>query len=267
MTMIEQLQIIKSRRSVRTFDGSPLSQEHLNKLRGFTQTIQNPYGIPMEFRFPDKETYGLSSPVITGESHYIAAKVQAVPHSEEAFGYTFEQLVLYAWSLGIGTTWIGGTLKRSVFGKAIELQPGERMYCVSPLGYPAKKMSLKETAMRAGLRADKRRSQEELFFQKDLSTPLGTCEDSIQNALDAVRFAPSAVNKQPWRIVRCGKAFHFYEKHSKGYVSEQTGDMQKIDMGIALCHFVGITGGKLLLADPGITIPVDTEYIATVVVS
>jgi nitroreductase len=264
---MEQLQIIKSRRSVRTFDRSPLSQEHFDKLRDFTQTIQNPYGIPVEFRFLEKEKYGLSSPVISGESHYVAAKVQAVPHSEEAFGYAFEQLVLYAWSLGIGTTWIGGTMKRSVFEQAVGLQTNERMYCVSPLGYPAKKMSLKETAMRVGVQADKRRAQEEIFFQNDFNTPLGACEDSIQNALDAVRFAPSAVNKQPCRIVRCGNTFHFYEKHSKGYVSEQTGDMQKIDMGIALCHFVSIAGGNLILADPGIAIPGDTEYIATVVVS
>lgn len=27
-------------------------------------------------------------------------------------GYSFEKLVLFAWSLGIGTVWIGGTMKR-----------------------------------------------------------------------------------------------------------------------------------------------------------
>ena len=264
MSTMELLQIIKERRSVRTFDGKPLSPEHLEKLNTFMQTIQNPYTIPVTFRILQKEQHGLSSPVISGESHYIAAKVKVIPHSEEAFGYSMEQLVLYTWSLGIGTTWIGGTMKRSMFEQAMELKTGERMYCVSPLGYPAKKMSLKETAMRTAVKADKRRPAEELFFRTDFSSPLGQCEDTVQNALEAVRLAPSAVNQQPWRIVRCENAFHFYEKHSKGYASEQNGDMQKIDMGIALYHFMGIMGGALSLANPGFSAPSGTEYIATV---
>ena len=53
-----------------------------------------------------------------------------------------------------------------------------------------------------------------------------------------VRFAPSAVNKQPWRIIAVGDRYHFYEKKDNGYVGEATGDLQKIDVGIALCHFV-----------------------------
>ena len=55
----------------------------------------------------NSEEYGLSSPVIEGEEYYIIAKVPKAEHCEEAFGYSFEEMVLYAWSLGIGTTWIG----------------------------------------------------------------------------------------------------------------------------------------------------------------
>ena len=259
------LELIKSRRSVRTFDGNPLSDEHKAKLAKFIGTISNPYDIPIEFVLLEKEKYGLSSPVISGENMYIAAKTKAVPHSEEAFGYSFEQLVLYAQSLGIGTTWIGGTMKREVFEKAVQLQNGERMYCVSPLGYPAPKMSLKEKAMRTAIQADKRKAAKELFFENDFSSPVSECDDKTKNALEAVRLAPSAVNKQPWRIVHCGNEFHFYEKHSKGYISEQ-GDMQKIDMGIALFHFINITGGKLSIAEPDISAPNGIEYIATVTV-
>ena len=56
------------------------------------------------------------------------------------------------------------------------------------------------------------------------------------------------------------------EKH---YVREQTGDIQKVDVGIALCHFVmGLEElGKafeVLVEDPGIAVPDATEYIATV---
>ena len=45
----------------------------------------------------------MSSPVIEGEEYYIIAKVPKAEHCEEAFDYSFEEMVLYAWSLGIGT--------------------------------------------------------------------------------------------------------------------------------------------------------------------
>lgn len=51
------------------------------------------------------------------------------------------------------------------------------------------------------------------------------------------RLAPSAVNKQPWRIVVADNKAHFYLKRSKGFGHEGKLDMQMIDMGIALCHF------------------------------
>ena len=84
-----------------------------------------------------------------------------------------------------------------------------------------------------------------------------------------VRWAPSAVNKQPWRVIVSDSSYHFYEKRDKGYAGEKTGDLQKIDVGIALCHFVmGLEemGSKLeiSIADPGIAVPDGVEYIATV---
>ncbi|MBQ7557464.1 MAG: nitroreductase, partial [Lachnospiraceae bacterium] len=61
---------------------------------------------------------------------------------------------------------------------------------------------------------------------------------------------------------------HFYEKHSRGYVAENGWDTQKIDMGIALCHFelaAEESGSKAVfeIADPGIAVPEDTDYIAS----
>ena len=45
---------------------------------------------------------------------------------------------------------------------------------------------------------------------------------------------PSAVNKQPWRVILHGGTYHFYLKRDKGYISDAVGDMQKIDPGIAV---------------------------------
>ncbi len=258
-------ELMKTRRSVRTFDGSPLNEEDNRKLLAYMENIQNPYHIPIEFTLLDADEHNLSSPVIKGEDCYIAAKVQKQSHSEEAYGYSFEQFVLYAWSLGVGTTWIGGTMDRGLFEKAAGVREGEAMYCVSPLGYPAKKMSVKEAVMRKGVKADRRLPAGELFFDHNFSTPLIADDKKIADALEMVRLAPSAVNKQPWRIVRTDHGYHFYLKHSKGY-ADRAWDIQKIDMGIALCHFMTGTDGSLTFDDPGIAADENTEYMATVIV-
>ena len=161
-------------------------------------------------------------------------------------------------------------MKRELFEAAAGKGPEERMPCVSPLGYPAAKKSLRETVMRRGVGADSRLPGEKLFFCDSFDTPLsGKAPEPCSDLLEFVRWAPSAVNKQPWRVVLRGDRYHFYLKHDKGYTSDAVGDMQKIDLGIALCHFVlgaelnGLTA-SVQVADPGIAIPTGTEYIASV---
>ena len=125
--------------------------------------------------------------------------------------------------------------------------------------------------MRKGVGADKRKGFGELFFDGSFDTPL-TPEKAgkLAQPLEMVRWAPSAVNKQPWRVVVADNAAHFYLKHTKGFVNDAVGDVQKIDMGIALCHFALTAqelGQKLQfsLSDPGLPTPPDTEYIASYV--
>ncbi len=268
--MATLLEIIKGRRSVRTFDGRPLRPEDREKLAAFIPGVTNPFGVPVELVLLDAEEHGLSSPVITGEKMYATGRVPKVPYADVAFGFSFEKLVLYAWSLGIGTTWMGGTMKRDTFARAVGLKDGERIPCVSPLGYPAEKMSVRETLMRKGAGSDSRLPAEKLFFDGSLDKPLsGTKKEALGDLIEMVRRAPSAVNRQPWRIVVTEEGYHFYEKKDKGYVSDAVGDMQKIDIGIALCHFVmGLEEqGKtpsITVSDPGIAVPDNIVYIATV---
>lgn len=262
-------ELVQGRRSVRTYDNRAISTEDMEKLSDFMAGIENPYGIPIEFKLMDAKKQGLSSPVVVGTDLYVGAKARRAAHMEEAFGYAFEMLVLYAWSLGIGTVWIGGTMDRSAFERAMELGEGELMPCVSPLGYPAKKMSIREGMMRKGVKADSRLPFKTLFFDGTFGVPL-TEEKAgrLAEPLKMVQWAPSAVNKQPWRVVAARDAVHFYLKRNKGFISDATGDLQKIDLGIALCHFelAAKESGmdiRFQVSDPGIDAGTDTEYIAS----
>ena len=229
---------IKNRRSVRTFDDRELSKADIEQLASFAKTIQNPYKIPVDFKFMNAKEHGLNCPVTVGTDLFVGGKIKCTENASVAFGYSFEMFVLYAQSIGIGTTWIGGTMNRSAFEDAMELDSDEIMPCASPLGYPAKKMSIRESMMRKGVKADERLPFEELFFDGSFDKPL-----SKENAgkwtesLEMVRLAPSAVNKQPWRVIATDNAVHFYLKRSKGFARTEKLDMQMIDIGIALCHF------------------------------
>ena len=266
---MEYSKLIRQRRSVRTFDGRDLDAGVLEDVLAFAKEAQNPYGIPIEWRLLSSKRDGVTSPVIVGTDAFIAGKLKRAPRGEEAFGYAFERVVLYAQSLGLGTTWIGGTMNRSVFEERMELGDGEVLPCVSPLGYPAEKMSVREVMMRKGVKADSRMKFGELFFDGSFERPLAP-EDAVEllDALELVRLAPSAVNKQPWRIVVNDGRLHLYEKHSKGYVDKSGWDMQRIDLGIAMYHLVcGLEERGLFpaleLEDPGLPHGEELEYIAT----
>ena len=147
------------------------------------------------------------------------------------------------------------------------LTADEVMPCITPIGYPARKMSLRESMMRRGVKADERMPFEELFFDHSFDTPL-TREQAgnLAHSLEMVRLAPSAVNKPPWHVLLTDKAAHFYLKRSKG-VKGGAIDMQKIDMGIALCHFdlaarqAGLEP-RFVQSDPGLAAE-GLEYMAS----
>ena len=263
------LQLVRSRRSVRSFEGLALPEEEIKEILDYAASVETPYDLPITWRVLNTKEQKLSCPVITGTDTFIAGKMKRAPLAELAFGFAFERIVLFALERGIGTTWIGGTMDRPGFERAMELKDDEVMPCVSPLGRPAAKMSLREAMMRKGVKADTRLGFEALFYRETFDSPLreGDAGD-LRDVLEMVRWAPSAVNKQPWRLVLCGNAVHFYEKQSKGFVDKSGWDMQKIDLGIALCHFAVGTEAQnreieFVHQDPGLPAPSDTVYIAS----
>ena len=257
--------LIRQRRSVRTFDGKPLSAEDHSALAAYMDSLTNPFSVPITFQLLDVKEHGLSSPVIVGADTYLAAKVERVPNCEIAYGYSFEKVCLYALSRGIGTVMLAASLSRTAFEKAMEVKDGEVMPVASPVGYPAEKKSIRESLMRKGLKADDRKPFDQLFFEGDFNHSFPET-NPYAKALEMSRWAPSAGNSQPWRTVVNGNSVHFYE--AKSMKDSPLGDIQKVDVGIALAHFdmtLEEEGGKGTygFSDPGIPTPENTHYIVT----
>lgn len=229
--------------------------------------MPNPFGVPVVFRLLKADEYKVSSPVDLGADHFLAAKVKRIENCEIALGYSFETACLYAVSLGLGTVILGGSLSRSAFEKVLDVQENEVLPVASPVGYAAKERSIRETLMRKGVKADQRLPFEKLFYDESFDVSL-TKEKAgdFTEALEMIRIAPSAVNKQPWRAVITGKTVHFYEK--KSLIDSSIGEVQKVDMGIALAHF-DLTMqendhmGQFVFSDPEISAPANTHYIVS----
>jgi len=266
---------IRNRISVRTYDKKEIDAEMRNQILEFADSLQNPLGPKIKFRLLDKNTsekgeklgtYG----VIKGAKLYIGATVPEHENALEALGYDFEKLVLYLKSLGLGTCWLGGTFNRGAFAEAMQVEEGHIFPIVSPVGYPAAKMSLTEKIMRKGAKADQRLPWSELFYKDKFGTAL-TEEDAGEyaKAFEMVRLAPSAVNRQPWRVVMKDGEFHFYQANVKPEGEKDPVDMHRIDVGIAVCHFhmmvqeLGIDGTFVKSEPADIDTPENADYIVT----
>ncbi len=263
------LDIIKSRRSVRTYRGEPLTEDVLQQLRNYISSIKGPFKPKVRLELIDNSSIGQSDGgrigtygVIKGSKDYVAGVVEEGEKNLEQLGYVLESFILYATSLGLGTCWLGGTFKRSQFSSLVGLKDQETIPIVTPIGYPGAKKSIVESLMRFGAGSDQRKQWEELFFSNSFLQPLVKNETIYCQALEGVRLAPSASNKQPWRVIKLNGTYHFYIKRNKGYAKSLGFDIQSIDMGIAMCHFelvlkeLGISGSwktaNPLLLDEGL---------------
>lgn len=265
------IDIIKERKSTRTYDGRALEDKDLERLNAFINEINKEIKIKARFKIVSnlgtgKEeskklgTYGF----ISGDNSYVIGIMDKGDNNALEFGYAFEKIILFATDLGIQTCWLGGTFSKENFQEISGLNENEFIPIISPLGYKKEKQRVFETAMRAIIGADKRKSWSELFFNKSMLPLNENDESEFKVPLEMVRLGPSASNKQPWRIIKDENIYHFFVCRTKGYgVADY--DLQKNDIGIAKCHFdltlkeIGINGSWLKLNE--IDVLNDWEYI------
>ncbi len=230
------LETIRQRRSVRTYTGKPLRDEHIAQIEQYIGQLKAPFGANVRvalIRVNASEeplklgTYGW----IKGACEYLALIYEDAPLAETAAAYMFEQAVLFCTNLDLGTCWLGGTFSRSDFKKQLQLQPNEKLSIVSPVGYTSdRKRFLEKYIVRADKNHVSRKPFGELFFEHNFNNPLTeNAAGAYLTPLEMVRLAPSANNKQEWRVLLEDKALHFYKKPYLMF--------DAIDMGIALCHF------------------------------
>ncbi len=246
--MNKELDVISRRISVRSYSDRAVEESLRDELDKICSNLgHGPFGAAVRFKILDMNplekadlktlgTYG----VIKGARLYILAAVEEGPGALDDTGYLLEKIILRATAAGLGTCWLGGTFRRAAFASRMNLAPEEMLPAITPVGYPANQISATDSMMRFSARSSKRKPWEELFFAGDGQTPLSRKNiGDYRDALEAVRLGPSASNRQPWRIVMPEPGtFNLYLKENKIY-NRILGKIriQRLDMGIAMCHF------------------------------
>jgi nitroreductase len=277
-------EIIEARFSCRTYSERPLDEATRQRLAEFAaSTSTGPFGTRPRFELVAASegdraalrglgTYGF----IRGATGFLIGATRDAEGNMEDFGYLMERIILFATDLGLGTCWLGGTYTKSSFSKKIAAQKGELVPAVASVGYIADRRRAVDPVIRRGADADRRYPWPQLFFEDAFGRPLSReAAGAYAVPLEMLRLAPSASNKQPWRIVRLGSAWHFYLHRSRGYQEGglvqfwTRADMQRIDLGIAMCHFeltaceLGLEG-RWALAEPSLAKPEGpTQYIVS----
>jgi len=276
--------LVRRRRSCRKYLEQPLAGRTQRSLGAFLAANRcGPFGGRARFALlaateEDRTalkglgTYGF----IRGASAFIVGAIEGLPNCLEDYGFLMERAVLLATDLGLGTCWLGGTFSKSGFANKIGLTGGELMPAVTAVGY-AMEDSFSRDRIRRMAGANFRLPPEQLFFNCTFGSPISSADaGTYAGALEMVRWAPSASNRQPWRIVRTPSGWHFYLARTKGYGKGtllfgvlRLADLQRVDLGIAMCHFelaareAGLAGAWIV-EDPGIQKPqTGVEYTAT----
>mgnify|MGYP001026801579 FL=1 len=225
------IEAMNERRSVRTFNGESISDSQKSALLTAIEDSFSPFGGNVSIRLKNFDlkagytpgTYG----TIKGASDFFLVAFGNDDASALSAGFRFEQVVLQAWQLGLGSCWIAATFKGSDFERGELWRDGESLRIVCPVGIAAKP-GIRERLTRLTFGSKNRKPFEKLFFYSDFTREVSP-GNRFAEALEMMRLAPSSVNSQPWRALVIGDTVHFY------YTPKS--NLSLIDCGIGLCHF------------------------------
>lgn len=210
---MELKDVIPRRRSVRSYTTQPVDGPFLEEIRAFAAGMKPLYpDIRVRWEVVDRAQVRCILPWITPQ--VISIFTEEREGALENLGFLFQQLDLYLQSRGLGACWLG--MGRPGRGMQADGKDGLHFAMMLAFGYP------KDKTMRAGA-ADFRRK------------PMSGISDREDPRLEPARLAPSSINSQPWYFTHDGETVHAFCV-KQGLLKPVLGDMNRMDMGIALAH-------------------------------
>ncbi|MDO5848738.1 MAG: nitroreductase family protein [Methanobrevibacter sp.] len=208
--------VIYKRRSHRDYYQNIPEDETINEIKDFILNAKPLY--------PDIETYSViignedvSGPFRWKAPQYIAIFSEKKPGYLTNVGFIYQQVDLFLQSIGLGSCWLGmGKFKPKTEDIKDITKNGEQFVILIGFG-----------KVKGELYRD-----ESQFKRKNLND----ISDSIDRKLEVARLAPSAINSQPWYFIHEDGYYSVYCKELNFIRRRILGNLNKIDIGIALAH-------------------------------
>lgn len=218
------------RKSIRKYKPVALSRETLNNIETLISKTKRLYEeINMKIHIIEDgiKVQEISKGIVGSYGkilapHYLMITSEEKKGFQENIGYTLEQIVLKLTTMGIGTCWIGGFIRRELLNGIMEIPQGQKPIIVIAFGIP-----LRDYLTERVPDGDRRKPISEII--------LNNYNEDFQEIIKAVRRAPSGVNCQPWRLAFEDNTVDMYLE-SGNFITKKMYYFNKIDGGIALAH-------------------------------
>ena len=192
------------RKSIRKYDMTPLETKQLNQIRQFAENMKPLYP---DIKTAYDITPDIKSIIPVKAPHYFVISSEKKEGYLENVGFMFQQMNLYLTSIGLGSCWLG---------------------MAKPEGKQSSRLPFVITIAFGEATESPYRMITE-FKRKSLSDISNGSDDRFE----AARIAPSAMNNQNWYFLADNGYIHvFHKKATMGVLNK----LNKIDIGIALCH-------------------------------
>lgn len=199
---------LKNRRSVREFRNKPVSSDLLEEVRNYLGTLNNgKSGVNVNFSLYERgdliynklKGIGGYSGVMIESPHYISLELLDNKEKSIIYGaYLMEQIISLLTNIGLGTCWVSiedvdRDVKNTLFGGI----RGDIKYLLA-FGHGKRKNPFINESF------SERIGVEELVFDEKIGN-YASGEDLENRGLGDlfyyIRFAPSSLNRQPWRFL------------------------------------------------------------------
>lgn len=201
---------MRQRHAVRKFTSEPLSVELISQLNDRVRANNERLGLAISLKVGDESALpgALKLFFAKGVRNYFVLAGSDRPGLDEDLGYASADLMLFAQTLGLNTWWIGGTFSCKNVERAV---PGKKVIGIVAVGF----------GVTPGV-AHKSKAASEVGSYE------GAAPQWFSNGVQAALLAPTALNKQCFRIVGEG---------GKVSISENGGAFSGADIGIVKYHF------------------------------
>ncbi len=239
---MEILETIFRRTAVRSYEPQPADATLLEEVRRTGEAAEALTGAEMRFYLHRHEEMGKEVKGVIGDygktiraPHYIVLASRESDGYLTDAGFRFEQMILDATGRGLGTCWVGLMFKEASLRSFLGLDPSWRVIALTPIGLPAGPTFVSR-ALRSMARSSTRKPIDQIFFWQSHGEQLPSgilAQELLARLLEAVRWAPSWMNKQPWFFIFTGSEVLIYKKRRQ---SREGKDYHLLDCGIAMAH-------------------------------